>query len=187
MQNSIFLPPPFDVGDYFTVEDLTSAVDKMEGELDKLIAKRDDLKRQENGLKLFKRMVSQGVIPDDISYFVGVDCTGKALVMSPDRAEFRSNWHEMHDKAKEVLEEVGLNPEEWFIPSKEILSFTYNQTDACAFMNSNWYWSADQVKSKVAYHFRCDTGIGRCDKERKGWVRHFRCISLCDGDPLHLP
>jgi hypothetical protein len=93
---------------------------------------------------------------------------GMALLVAPDSTEVYSTW--VHrSKVFEKMADAGLNGEEWFFPSVQLLKLAIDAIPEK--MGSKRYWSCEEIDSVSA---KLSDGIGV--KSTRHHVRLFRCV-----------
>jgi hypothetical protein len=102
-----------------------------------------------------------------------------ALIAAPQSTEVRCQWSEEFNPVFESLKDHGLNPSQWFVPSKNQLFLAYK--NANQHFSSSGHWSSDESWSTTGYAWYFFFAIGfhyPSSKEVPFCVRAFRLVEL---------
>ena len=96
--------------------------------------------------------------------------------MSPASTEVKAPWTKEFPEVFQKLKEEGLNPSQWFVPTKEHLKFAY-LTVPDEF-SSTGYWSSTDYNATYActVYFNFGYTFSRI-KTTSFCVRAFRCVT----------
>lgn len=101
---------------------------------------------------------------------------GLALLAAPKETEVTCAWSQDFPAAFTALKEHGLNPSQWFIPTKEQLNLAYEVAKK-HFSSSN-YWSSTVLTGPYAWTVAFTNGAGfTLDKSLTRCARAFRCVT----------
>jgi TolA-binding protein len=101
---------------------------------------------------------------------------GLALLAAPKETEVHCAWSKEFADAFAELKEHGLNPSQWFIPTKEQLNLAYKV--AKEHFASAGYWSSTEVTATSACNqYFNNGGINTVAKSIAFCVRAFRCVT----------
>ena len=106
---------------------------------------------------------------------------GLALLAAPKETEVYCAWSKEFADVFTALKDHGLNPSQWFIPTKEQLNLAYKV--AKEHFPSACYWSSTEVSSTNACClFFVNGNVVSSAKSTRKWstrkcVRAFRCVT----------
>lgn len=101
---------------------------------------------------------------------------GLALLAAPKETEVCCSWSQDFPAAFTTLKDHGLNPSQWFIPTKEQLNLAY--AVAKEHFASTCYWSSTEVSATCACAQCFYSGFFYTHtKSLANYVRAFRCVT----------
>ncbi len=101
---------------------------------------------------------------------------GIALLAAPKETEVNCSWSQEFADTFTALKDHGLNPSQWFIPTKEQLNLAYKVAKE-HFPSTN-YWSSTEINATNACIQLFNTGLfATLLKTFTRCVRAFRCVT----------
>jgi hypothetical protein len=160
-----------------TIIDPMNNKQRLQNKITELESELQSFKQQ---LGNYKEITIENAVPGDVleDGSIVVDKQGSiALLAAPVTTEVCCKWSKEFSGVFAALKSQGLNPSQWFIPTKEQLGLA--RTNCKQHFASDRYWSSTEVSSTSVCFLRFFNGfISSSPKSSSGCVRAFRCVSF---------
>ena len=170
----------FEIADELSPGKLMTTKSQLQSKIQELEAELQQFKSQLSSYKETPTLqeASVGDVLEDGSIVLSKE-NGIAILVAPKETEVYATWSQEFTEVFDALKTYGLNPSQWFIPSKELLNIAW-ETIPSHFASAG-YWSSTEPNATIA----CLQSFTNGDifsfskfsfwKSFTGCVRAFRC------------